>query len=88
MNVSLSVSEQKWRLDRQVGLAVLAAVAIETGAGLIWAGRAAARIDEIERKMTAQAPVAERLARLEAHATVQGAQLGRIEGKLDGLEGR
>ena len=80
--------DQKWRLDRQVGLAVLVALAIETGAGLVWAGRAAARIDEIERKIAVQAPVAERLARLEAYAAAQGTQLGRIEGKLDGLEGR
>ncbi len=77
-----------WTLDRQVGVAVLLAVLIETSAGLVWAGRAAARIDEIERKMVAQAPVAERLARLEAYAAAQGTQLGRIEGKLDGLEGR
>jgi uncharacterized coiled-coil protein SlyX len=75
-------------LDRQVSLAVLAAVLLETAAGLVWAGRAAARIDEIEAKVAAQAPVAERLARLEAYAAAQGAQLGRIEGKLDGLEGR
>ena len=80
--------EQKWRLDRQVSIAVLAAVAIETAAGLVWAGRAAARIDEVERKLVTQAPVAERLARLETYAAAQGAQLGRIEGKLDSLEER
>ena len=75
----------RWRLDRQVGVAVLVAVALQAVAGLLWAGRAAARIDEIERRVSAQAPVAERLARLEAHAEAQGRQLGRIEGKLDGV---
>lgn len=78
----------RWRLDRQVGTAVLVAVALETAAALLWAGRAAARIDEIERKVAAQAPVAERLARLEEYAAAQGRQLGRIEGKLDGMERR
>lgn len=77
--------EARWRVDRQVGIAVLLAIALQAVAGLLWAGRAAARIDEIERRVAAQAPVAERLARLEAHAEAQGRQLGRIEGKLDGM---
>jgi hypothetical protein len=50
----------------------------------MWAGRASARIDELQKRLDAQAPVAERLARLETQAEATRAALVRIEAKLDG----
>ncbi|MBO9709158.1 MAG: hypothetical protein J7521_13210 [Caulobacter sp.] len=59
------------------------AVAVQAAAALMWAGRASARIDELQKRLEAQAPVAERLARLEAQADATRASLARIESKLD-----
>ncbi|PXA84600.1 hypothetical protein DMC25_03025 [Caulobacter sp. D4A] len=73
----------RWRLDRQISAAVLVAVVLQAAAALMWAGRASARIDDLTRRLEAQAPVAERLARLEAQADATRAALVRIEAKLD-----
>jgi HAMP domain-containing protein len=76
-------SPPRWRLDRQISVAVLVAVALQAAAALMWAGRASARIDDLRQRLDAQAPVAERLARLEAQADATRASLARIETKLD-----
>lgn len=73
----------RWRLDRQVSAAVLVAVALQAAAALLWAGKASARIDEMQRRLEAQAPVAERLARLEEQATASRQSLARIEARLE-----
>jgi hypothetical protein len=73
----------RWRLDRQVSAAVLVAVALQAAAALLWAGKATARIDEVQRRLEAQAPVAERLARLEAQADASRQSLARIEARLE-----
>ncbi|HYG26814.1 MAG TPA: hypothetical protein VD906_07895 [Caulobacteraceae bacterium] len=64
-------------------LAVVVAVAIQAAGALLWAGQASARIDELQSRIEAQAPVAERLARLEEQAASARAALERIEAKLD-----
>jgi len=72
-----------WRLDRQVSVALIVTLILQAAAALMWAGRASARIDEMRTHLDAQAPVAERLARLEEQATATRASLARIEAKLD-----
>jgi len=83
----LSAAEEtpigRWRLDRQVSAAVLVAVALQAAAALLWAGKASARIDDMQRRLEAQAPVAERLARLEEQATATRQSLARIEARLE-----
>lgn len=79
----MSTPVNRWRLDRQVSAAVLVAVALQAAAALLWAGKASARIDEMQRRLEAQAPVAERLARLEAQADATRQSLNRIEAKLE-----
>jgi short subunit dehydrogenase-like uncharacterized protein len=76
-------ASQRWRLDRQVSIGLLVAVALQAAAALMWAGRASARIDDLRQRLDAQAPVAERLARLETQAAATRASLARIESKLD-----
>ena len=73
----------RWRLDRQVSVALIVAVVLQAAAALMWAGRASARIDDMQRRLDVQAPVAERLARLEEQAIASRAALQRIEAKLD-----
>lgn len=73
----------RWRFDRQVSLGLVVTVFLQAAAALMWAGRASARIDDMQRRLDAQAPVAERLARLEEQATATRQSLERIEAKLE-----
>ena len=72
-----------WRLDRQISLGLLLALIVQTSGALLWAGRTAERIDQLELRLEAQANVVERLARLEEQAVATRTVLSRIEGKLD-----
>ena len=56
---------------------------IAPAGALLWAGRASARIDQLEQKVAGQATVSERLARLEAQGDAVRAAVSRIEAKLD-----
>jgi hypothetical protein len=71
------------KVDMRVIAALLSALAVQTISALIWAGGASARLDEIEARMQTQAPVAERLARLETQMTLAQKSLDRIERRLD-----
>lgn len=71
------------KIDARITLALIFALFLETAGGLIWAGRAAARLDEVERAVATQPEVAERLARLEEQVTDARRSLARIEEKLD-----
>jgi len=79
----LSAPETRWRFDRQVSLGLVVTVFVQAAAALMWAGRASARIDDMQRRLDAQAPVAERLARLEEQAAATRQSLERIEAKLE-----
>jgi len=73
----------RWRFDRQVSIGLVVTVFLQAAAALMWAGRASARIDDMQRRVEAQAPVAERLARLEEQAAGARQSLDRIEAKLE-----
>jgi hypothetical protein len=79
----MTVASNRWRLDRQVSVGLIVAVVLQAAAALMWAGRASARLDDMQRRLDTQAPVAERLARLEEQAGVARAALDRIEAKLE-----
>ncbi len=68
---------------RRVPAAVIAALAVQTVAGLLWAGGAAARIATLEQRVGEQRLVAERLARLEAQGEATRAAVERIERRLE-----
>mgnify|MGYP006272600799 CR=1 FL=1 len=70
-------------LDRRVSLALLVTIAVQTGAALIWTGRAAERLDALERAERATRPDAVRLARLETRLDHMTRQLDRIEARLE-----
>jgi hypothetical protein len=79
----MTVASNRWRLDRQVSVGLIVAVVLQAAAALMWAGRASARLDDMQRRLDTQAPVAERLARLEEQAGAARAALDRIEAKLE-----
>jgi hypothetical protein len=71
------------KIDARITLALILALVLETAGGLLWAGRAAARLEEVERAVATQPEVAERLARLEEQVTDARRSLARIERRLD-----
>jgi hypothetical protein len=77
------MTPSRFRIDRQVTLAVVVTVAIQAGGGLIWAGRASARIDDLQRRVDAQGETAERLARLEEQVAATRITLERLERRLE-----
>jgi len=68
---------------RKVPVALIAALAVQTVGGLVWAGGAAARIGTLEARVAEQALVAERLARLEEQSKATRAAVDRIERRLE-----
>lgn len=77
------MTPSRFRIDRQVTLAVVVTVAIQAGGGLIWAGRASARIDDLQRRVDSQGETAERLARLEEQVAATRITLERLERRLE-----
>lgn len=73
----------KLAIDPRVTLALILALFLETAGGLIWAGRAAARLDAVERAVATQPEVADRLARMEEQIADARRSLQRIERQLD-----
>jgi hypothetical protein len=73
----------KVAIDPRITFALILALFLETAGGLMWAGRAAARLEEVERAVATQPEVAERLARLEEQVADARRALTRIERRLD-----
>jgi len=64
-------------------VAVSVALVVQTALALIWAGSAAERITQLERRTDERAQLIERTARLEEQVITMRATLERIEEKLD-----
>ena len=60
-----------------------AALCVQTALALIWAGAAAERIAQLERRADATTEIVERTARLEEQVAAARASLARIETKID-----
>ena len=69
--------------DARISIAFGAAILGQTALGLIWAGGAAERIAQLERRIDASEEMIERTARLEEQMAAVRASLARIEKKLD-----
>ncbi len=69
--------------DTRIGAALIFAILLQSATALLWAGRAAARLDDLEQRLELQRPVAERLARLEAQMGLAQESLHRIEARVE-----
>jgi len=74
------------RIGRTVLIAAASGLALQSGAALIWAGSTGERLRHLEAEAEINAPVNERLARLEAEAAAARAALSRIERRLDAVD--
>ncbi|MCH2458296.1 MAG: hypothetical protein MK186_09620 [Henriciella sp.] len=70
-------------IERKITAGFVLALALQTGGALVWAGAAAERISTLEQRADIARPVAERLARVEAHLEAIENQLDRIEARLE-----
>ena len=75
-----SVSD--WHLDKRLPIALIFAIAVQTGAGLIWAGAAGERIRQLEGQAILTSSMTERLVRVEEQIGFVRESLDRIERKL------
>lgn len=67
--------EAVWHLDKRVPIALIIAIAVQSGSMVWWAASASERLNALERKAEIFAPQAERLARVET----------KLEGVQDGI---
>ncbi len=73
--------------ELRITIAVGAALLVQSALGLVWAGAAAERLNQLERRADNSTEIIERTARLEEQIGAVREQLGRIETKLDRGEG-
>lgn len=71
------------KFDPRVTYALILALLLETAGGLLWAGRAAARLDEVERAVAVEREIVVRLTRVEEQLAEARHALVRIERRLD-----
>lgn len=77
-----AVLKNQW-FDGRITLALLFSFLMQAIAAFLWIGSTAQRLDGIEIRLNQQAPIAERMARLEAEMAGARASLNRIENRLD-----
>jgi hypothetical protein len=75
-------------MDKRITFALIFAVVVETAGALIWGGRAAARLDEVERRVAAEGAFSERLARIETELDDVRRTLDRIDRALEAERSR
>ncbi|MHA7871151.1 MAG: hypothetical protein ACX939_02255 [Hyphococcus sp.] len=73
--------------ELRVSIAIGAALIVQTGLALIWAGAASERLAQLERRADRTGELIERTARLEEQARFMSDTLIRIEMKLDDTNG-
>jgi hypothetical protein len=67
--------QDHWHLDRRVPIALIIAIAVQTGGFIWWASDLNARVTHVERQIQMSAPQAERIIRVET----------KLEGIADSL---
>jgi hypothetical protein len=60
-----ALDDTSWHLDKKVPIALILAIAMQTGGIVWWGATTSERLNALERKADAAAPQAERLARVE-----------------------
>ena len=71
--------DKHWHLDRKVPIALIVAIAIQTGTGIWWAAGVNTRVEQLERQTNNTAPQAERIVRLETKMDGIFASLAEIK---------
>ena len=56
---------EQWHLDKRVPIALILAILLQTGGALWWAAAVSERVNYLEKQLSASAPQADRLTRVE-----------------------
>lgn len=72
--------ERQWHLDKKVPLANITALAVQTCVIVWWAATMSVRVDQLEQKMAAAAPQAERVIRLDAKVDEMIGRIAEVKG--------
>ncbi len=81
--MSAQAIRQQRAEEVRITIAVGAALVVQTALALLWAGAAAERLSQLERRADYSTEIVERTARLEEQTAAMRATLARIEAKLD-----
>jgi hypothetical protein len=75
------MAEQKehWAIERKIPIALLTALAIQTGVWIWQSAAAWARLEQLEKKVEAMAPQGERLVRVETKTDLLIAQIVEVK---------
>ena len=72
-------------LEKRIPLALIAAILLQTGGALIWAGAASQRLNALEQVNIDRPQMLDRITRLEEQSDFVRGSLVRIETRLDRL---
>ena len=70
-------------VDPKITWALILALFLETGAGFVWAGRIAARMEAVEHRVALGEPTAARLATLETRIADLQLSMDRMQRELE-----
>lgn len=70
-------------IDKKITWALILALIVESAGVFAWAGATDERLKEVEARISVQAEMAVRMARVEVQLELAAQQLQRIEAKLD-----
>ena len=71
------------KFDARITYGLLLALFLQAAGAFVWAGKASARLEDVETRVAETRDASERLARLEEQMAQARAALARIERKLD-----
>ena len=80
------MAENSWHLDKRVPITLIAALVVQTGGFIYWAGQLSTRVGHLEETLARTENRGERISRLEAAVESVQRVLVRIEHKLDRLK--
>jgi hypothetical protein len=70
-----SDTDSQWHLDKKVPIALIVAIALQSGGVMWWVGSSSQRLDQNERQVTALAP----------QVTATAEKIIRVESKLEAI---
>jgi hypothetical protein len=74
----MAEQREHWAIERKIPIAMLTALAIQTGVWIWQAAAASARLDQLEKKVEAMVPQGERIVRVETKTDLMIAALAEV----------
>lgn len=72
-------NDKQWHLDKRVPIALIFAIAVQTGTFLVWGATLTTRVEHLERQQLLSAPQSDRLTRVETRIEAIQEGIGEIK---------